>query len=107
MLSYVRDIQRQEIRIQLDCVKHQDMVSSSFSSFTKCVITLRPGILYWNSLKSWPPLQAGTYIGDEHKGYFSGDAALKAGGKDNTMNQFEVKVGNLTKHMLESRIRHL
>ena len=28
MLSYVRDVQRQEIRIQLDCVKHQDMVSS-------------------------------------------------------------------------------
>merc|ERR1712150_270116 len=59
MLSYVREVQRREIRIQLDCVKHQDM--------------------------------AGTYIGDEHKQYFSGDAALKAGGKDNTMNQFEVK----------------
>ena len=36
--------------------------------------------------------QAGTYLGDDHKQYFSGDAALKAGGKDNTMNQFEVKV---------------
>merc|ERR1711994_800418 len=59
MLSYVRDVQRQEIRIQLDCVKHRDM--------------------------------AGTYLGDDHKQYFSGDAALKAGGKDNTMNQFEVK----------------
>jgi len=34
---------------------------------------------------------AGTYLGDDHKEYFSGDAALKAGGKDNTMNQFEVK----------------
>merc|ERR1712156_1115095 len=44
MLSYVRDVQRQEIRIQLDCVKHQDM--------------------------------AGTYLGDDHKQYFSGDAAL-------------------------------
>ena len=32
---------------------------------------------------------AGTYIGDDHKEYFSGQAALKAGGKDNTMNQFE------------------
>jgi len=32
---------------------------------------------------------AGTYIGDDHKGYFSGDAALKASGKNNTMNQFE------------------
>jgi len=59
MLAYVRDVQRREIRIGLDCVKHQDM--------------------------------AGTYIGDDHKEYFSGDAALKAGGKDNTMNQFEVK----------------
>ena len=27
-------------------------------------------------------------IGDNHKEYFAGDAALKAGGKDNTMNQF-------------------
>merc|ERR1712038_1928373 len=32
---------------------------------------------------------AGTYIGDDHKEYFSGEAALKAGGKDNTMNQFD------------------
>ena len=32
---------------------------------------------------------AGSNIGDEHKEYFSGDAALKAGGKDNTMNQFD------------------
>jgi isocitrate lyase len=31
---------------------------------------------------------AGSDIGDGHKGYFSGDAALKAAGKDNTMNQF-------------------
>jgi isocitrate lyase len=31
---------------------------------------------------------AGSNIGDDHKEYFSGDAALKAGGKDNTMNQF-------------------
>jgi isocitrate lyase len=31
---------------------------------------------------------AGSNIGDEHKSYFSGEAALKAGGKDNTMNQF-------------------
>lgn len=32
---------------------------------------------------------AGSDIGDDHKEYFSGDAALKAGGADNTMNQFE------------------
>lgn len=31
---------------------------------------------------------AGSNIGDDHKEYFSGDAALKAGGKDNTMSQF-------------------
>ncbi|SHN43657.1 isocitrate lyase [Duganella sacchari] len=31
---------------------------------------------------------SGSDIGDDHKDYFSGDAALKAAGKDNTMNQF-------------------
>jgi isocitrate lyase len=31
---------------------------------------------------------AGSDIGDSHKEYFSGDAALKAGTKENTMNQF-------------------
>lgn len=30
---------------------------------------------------------AGSNIGDDHKNYFYGDAALLAGGKDNTMNQ--------------------
>ena len=32
---------------------------------------------------------AGSNIGDDHKEYFAGEAALKAGGKDNTMGQFE------------------
>ena len=31
---------------------------------------------------------AGSDIGDEHKEYFAGEAALKAGGAHNTMNQF-------------------
>jgi isocitrate lyase len=31
---------------------------------------------------------AGSNMGDDHKEYFSGDQALKASGKDNTMNQF-------------------
>ena len=31
---------------------------------------------------------AGSDLGDDHKDYFSGEAALKASGKDNTMNQF-------------------
>jgi isocitrate lyase len=31
---------------------------------------------------------AGSNIGDDHKEFFAGDAALKAGGGDNTMNQF-------------------
>jgi isocitrate lyase len=31
---------------------------------------------------------AGSDMGDDHKGYFSGAQALKASGKDNTMNQF-------------------
>lgn len=56
MLTYVRDVQREEIRQGIATVKHQNM--------------------------------AGSDIGDNHKEYFAGDAALKAGGKDNTMNQF-------------------
>ncbi len=31
---------------------------------------------------------SGSDIGDDHKEYFAGEAALKAGGVDNTMNQF-------------------
>ncbi len=31
---------------------------------------------------------AGSTVGDTHKEYFSGENALKAGGDDNTMNQF-------------------
>ena len=56
MLGYVKNVQRQEIRQGIACVKHQNM--------------------------------AGSDIGDDHKEYFSGDAALKAAGEDNTMNQF-------------------
>ena len=56
MLGYVANVQRQEIRQGIACVKHQNM--------------------------------SGSDMGDDHKQYFSGDAALKAGGKDNTMNQF-------------------
>ena len=56
MLAYVKNVQREEIRRGIACVKHQNM--------------------------------AGSDIGDDHKEYFAGDAALKAGGKDNTMNQF-------------------
>jgi len=56
MLGYVLNVQRQEIRQGIACVKHQNM--------------------------------AGSDIGDDHKEYFAGDAALKAGGAHNTMNQF-------------------
>ena len=56
MLGYVRDVQRQEIRGGIACVKHQNM--------------------------------AGSDLGDDHKEYFAGEAALKAAGADNTMNQF-------------------
>ena len=31
---------------------------------------------------------SGSDIGDDHKEYFAGEAALKAGGSHNTMNQF-------------------
>ncbi|WGS19707.1 MULTISPECIES: isocitrate lyase [unclassified Bradyrhizobium] len=56
MLGYVKNVQRQEIRQGIACVKHQNM--------------------------------AGSDIGDDHKEYFAGEAALKAGGVHNTMNQF-------------------
>jgi isocitrate lyase len=56
MLGYVKNVQRQEIRQGIACVKHQNM--------------------------------AGSDIGDVHKEYFAGEAALKAGGAHNTMNQF-------------------
>ncbi len=56
MLGYVLNVQREEIRQGIACVKHQNM--------------------------------AGSDIGDDHKEYFAGDAALKAGGAENTMNQF-------------------
>lgn len=56
MLGYVKQVQREEIRQGIACVKHQNM--------------------------------AGSDIGDDHKEYFAGDAALKAAGEDNTMNQF-------------------
>ena len=36
------------------------------------------------STRTWPARD----IGDNHKEYFAGDAALKAGGEHNTMNQF-------------------
>ena len=56
MLGYVKNVQRQEIRQGIACVKHQNM--------------------------------AGSDMGDDHKEYFAGEGALKAAGKDNTMNQF-------------------
>jgi isocitrate lyase len=56
MLGYVKNVQRQEIRQGIACVKHQNM--------------------------------SGSDIGDDHKEYFAGEAALKAGGVHNTMNQF-------------------
>ena len=59
MLAYVKDVQRQEIRKGVACVKHQRM--------------------------------AGSNIGDDHKTFFAGEKALKAGGVNNTSDQFEVK----------------
>jgi len=56
MLGYVKNVQREEIRQGIACVKHQNM--------------------------------SGSDVGDDHKEYFAGEAALKAGGAHNTMNQF-------------------
>lgn len=64
MLAYVRGVQRQEIRREVSCVKHQRM--------------------------------AGSDLGDDHKTFFSGDNALKAGGAKNTSNQFESKKAGKT-----------
>lgn len=58
MLTYVKDVQRQEIRKAVSCVKHQRM--------------------------------AGSDLGDDHKTFFAGEKALKAGGAKNTSNQFEL-----------------
>ena len=46
MLGYVKNIQRQEIRQGIACVKHQNMFGSD--------------------------------MGDDHKEYFAGDAALRS-----------------------------
>ncbi len=59
MLAYVKNVQRQEIRKGVSCVKHQRM--------------------------------AGSDLGDDHKTFFAGENALKAGGTKNTSNQFEEK----------------
>ena len=56
MLGYVKNVQREEIRQGIACVKHQNM--------------------------------SGSDVGDDHKEYFAGEAALKAGGANNTMSQF-------------------
>jgi len=34
---------------------------------------------------------AGSDLGDDHKSFFAGDKAIKAGGENNTSNQFEIK----------------
>jgi isocitrate lyase len=37
------------------------------------------------------PTYGGSNLGDDHKTFFAGDKALKAGGVKNTSNQFETK----------------
>jgi isocitrate lyase len=37
---------------------------------------------------------AGSDLGDDHKTFFAGENALKAGGENNTSNQFEAKLNN-------------
>lgn len=59
MLSYVKNVQREEIRKTIDSVKHQRM--------------------------------AGSDLGDDHKSFFAGKNALKAGGEKNTSTQFDMQ----------------
>jgi isocitrate lyase len=33
---------------------------------------------------------AGSDLGDDHKAFFAGEKALKAGGENNTSNQFKI-----------------
>ena len=35
---------------------------------------------------------AGSDLGDDHKTFFAGDKAIKAGGEKNTSNQFEIPI---------------
>jgi isocitrate lyase len=40
---------------------------------------------------------AGSDLGDDHKAFFAGDKALKAGGENNTSNQFGVAKASKSK----------
>ncbi|WP_425076302.1 isocitrate lyase [Psychroserpens sp. S379A] len=62
MLAYVKNVQREEIRKGVSCLKHQRM--------------------------------AGSDLGDDHKTFFAGEKALKAGGEKNTSNQFSTPSNN-------------
>ncbi|AUC86544.1 isocitrate lyase [Polaribacter sp. ALD11] len=46
---------------------------------------------------------AGSDLGDDHKTFFAGDKALKAGGEHNTSNQFEVKKNEPNKELVSGR----
>ncbi len=43
---------------------------------------------------------AGSDLGDDHKSFFAGDKALKAGGENNTSNQFEIKKTEPTRELV-------
>tara|TARA_R110000751_G_scaffold9084_1_gene34868 strand:- start:2711 stop:4336 length:1626 start_codon:yes stop_codon:yes gene_type:complete len=43
---------------------------------------------------------AGSDLGDDHKSFFAGEKALKAGGENNTSNQFEVKKSEETRELV-------
>ena len=55
MLAYVRGVQREEIRVGLDCVKHQDMVSegTNYLLCTQLVII----IIIWSFLNAFTNLK--------------------------------------------------
>nr|WP_321228820.1 isocitrate lyase [uncultured Psychroserpens sp.] len=43
---------------------------------------------------------AGSDLGDDHKSFFAGEKALKAGGENNTSNQFEIKKSEETRELV-------
>ena len=47
MLAYVRGVQREEIRVGLDCVKHQDMVSEGTIHLLCTQLGFIPVIFIW------------------------------------------------------------
>jgi isocitrate lyase len=47
---------------------------------------------------------AGSDLGDDHKSFFAGDKALKAGGSNNTSNQFGGSVESVEQNQKKEKV---